>query len=278
MPSATLSPSRAAEFVSCPLLYRFRNLDRLPEPVSPAAARGTLVHRVLERLYDLPAEERLPDRARELLAPEWDELIREQPELAGLAPGPESPTLLGWLASCGEVLQRYFDLEDPRRLQPRGRELPVEAVLGSGLLVRGVIDRLDEAPDGRLRVVDYKTGRAPAEGAEAAALFQLRFYALALWRSRGRVPAMLQLVYLGSGEVIRYVPDEADLLATERKVEAIWQAIRAAEESRDWRPHRSRACGWCAHRGLCPEWGGTPPPAPPTPPAPPAPPAPPTAG
>ena len=38
--------------MTCPLLYRFRVIDRLPEPPSPAAARGTLVHAVLERLFD----------------------------------------------------------------------------------------------------------------------------------------------------------------------------------------------------------------------------------
>jgi len=50
-----LSPSRAGDFMTCPLLYRFRVIDQLPEKPSPAAVRGTVVHAVLERLYDLPA-------------------------------------------------------------------------------------------------------------------------------------------------------------------------------------------------------------------------------
>src|SRR4051794_33321455 len=49
----SLSPSRAADFKSCPLLYRFRTIDRLPERKTRAAVRGTLVHAVLEKLYDL---------------------------------------------------------------------------------------------------------------------------------------------------------------------------------------------------------------------------------
>ena len=73
---------------------------------------------------------------------------------------------------------------------------------------------------------------------------------------------MLQLVYLGSGELIRYVPDEQDLRATERKVEAIWRAIAKATESGDWRPNRSKLCEWCSFQSLCPEFGGTPPPLP----------------
>ena len=140
--------------------------------------------------------------------------------------------------------------------------LYVETLLDSRLLLRGFIDRVDVAPTGEIRVVDYKTGKAPGEAFEAKALFQMKFYALVLWRTRGVVPAMLQLVYLGSGELLRYRPDEADLLATERKVEALWKAIARAQETGDWRPRRSALCGYCAHQALCPEWGGTPPPLP----------------
>jgi putative RecB family exonuclease len=160
------------------------------------------------------------------------------------------------------VLERYFTLEDPTRLEPAERELYVETLLDSKLLLRGFVDRIDVAPDGAIRVVDYKTGRAPGPMYEAKALFQMKFYALVIWRTRGVVPAMLQLVYLGSGEMLRYVPDERDLLATERKVQAVWEAIRRAEESGDWRPSPSRLCDWCAHQSLCPSFGGTPPPLP----------------
>ncbi len=167
-----------------------------------------------------------------------------------------------WLTTCREVLDRYFTLEDPRRLEPAERELYVETLLDSRLLLRGFVDRIDIAPDGAIRVVDYKTGRSPGERFEAKALFQMKFYALVIWRTRGVIPAMLQLVYLGNSEIMRYVPDEQDLLATERKVEAIWKAIRRAEETGDWRPSPSRLCDWCAHHALCPAFGGTPPPLP----------------
>jgi putative RecB family exonuclease len=113
-----------------------------------------------------------------------------------------------------------------------------------------------------MRVVDYKTGRSPGELFEPKALFQMKFYALVLWRTRGVMPALLQLVYLGNGEILRYVPDEADLLATQRKVEALWRAIDRATRTGDWRPRRSALCAWCDHQSLCPEFGGTPPPLP----------------
>jgi putative RecB family exonuclease len=262
MVTAALSPSRAADFMQCPLLYRFRVVDRLPQPPSSAAARGTLVHAVLERLFDLPADQRTYDAARALLSPQWEELLAAEPELATLFPEDDGVGLQRWLDDAEGLLTTWFDLEDPTRLEPAERELYVETELEDGLVLRGYVDRLDVAPDGRLRVVDYKTGRSPSELFETKALFQMRFYALVLWKLRGVVPSMLQLVYLGNGEVVRYSPDERELAATERKVRALWSAIARAAETGDWRPSKSRLCDWCDFQELCPEWGGTPPPLP----------------
>jgi putative RecB family exonuclease len=256
----SLSPSRAGDFLTCPLLYRFRVVDRLPEPPSPAAARGTLVHAVLERLFDEPAARRTPDTAQAMLAPQWDRLIEEEPELAGLFDDDEQRA--AWLAEAREMLDRYFALEDPTRLEPRHREHAVEAVLESGLLLRGYIDRLDVAAGGAIRIVDYKTGTAPKEEYEARALFQMKFYAVVLWLTQGHVPDLLQLMYLGNGEIVRYAPDESDLRATVRKIDALWQAIERARNTGDWRPRPSRLCSWCAHQAICPAFGGTPPPLP----------------
>jgi putative RecB family exonuclease len=257
-----LSPSRAGDFMSCPLLYRFRTIDKLPEPFSPDAVRGTVIHKVLEDLFDLPAADRTEKQAIDMLEPAWEALVEQEPALSEMLGTEGGPEITAWLANCRSVLTRYFSLEDPQRLEPAERELYVEALLDSKLLLRGFVDRIDVAPDGSIRVVDYKSGNAPNEMFEAKALFQMTFYALVIWRTRGVVPAMLQLVYLGNAQILRYVPDERDLLATQRKVEAVWQAIRLAEESGDWRPNRSRLCSWCAHKAICPAWGGTPPPLP----------------
>lgn len=256
-----LSPSRVGDFLTCPLLYRFRSIDRLPEPPSPAAVRGTVVHRVLEQLFDLPAADRTPEQADAMLAPAWAELQEAEPAVASMFPV-DGPEIVAWLASCSDVLARYFQLEDPRRLEPAERELYVETLTDAKLLLRGVIDRVDVAHDGAIRVVDYKTSASPNEMFEGKALFQLRFYALVLWRMRGVVPKMLQLVYLGNSEVLTYEPDERDLLATERKVLAVWDAIRAATERRQFEARKGAGCRWCAHQAICPAWGGEPPPYP----------------
>ena len=259
-----LSPSRAGDFLSCPLLFRYRTIDRLPEGSSPDAVRGTLVHSVLEEIFDLPADQRTAPKAHDLLEPAWGRLRAQSRQAREVALTLDEPT---WLASAHEVLDRWFLLEDPTRLEPLEREAFVETTLANGLLLRGIIDRLDQAPDGALRIVDYKTSSAVSEAFEFKALLQLRIYALILWRSRGVVPRMLQLVYLGAtSEIVRYEPDEADLLATERKVEAIWDAISEAKRTGIFEPNRGRQCDWCAFKAHCPAWGGEllPMPAPPS--------------
>jgi putative RecB family exonuclease len=267
----SLSPSRAADFKTCPLLYRFRTIDRLPERKSLAAVRGTLVHAVLERLYDLPARERTVAAARELVAPAWAEL-REEPGVAelfataeadGAETDPQAPeSVEAWLASAGRLVEAYFSLEDPSRIEPHGREELVEVTLPEGLVLRGYVDRLDVAPNGALRVVDYKTGSMPREAFEAKALFQMKFYALVLWRTRGVVASQLKLLYLGDGDTLTYAPDEGELVRFERTLQAIWAAIERAVRTGDFRPSPSRLCAWCDHQALCPSFGGTPPPFP----------------
>ncbi|PZF94654.1 RecB family exonuclease [Micromonospora endophytica] len=262
---ASLSPSRAADFKTCPLLYRFRSIDRLPERPTVEQARGTLVHAVLERLFDLPPAGRTPEAAGDLVAPQWDRLVTEQPELAGLfADGDPAE----FLRSAAPLLEGYFAVEDPRRLEPAEREALISAVVDDELLIRGYLDRLDVAPDGALRVVDYKTGGAPREAFEARALFQLKFYALVLWRTRGVVPRVLRLLYLKDAEVCDYAPDAEELVRFERTVVALWRAIEQATAARDFRPRPSRLCDWCSHQARCPSYGGTPPPFPEQPAAP----------
>ncbi|MBN9793117.1 recombinase RecB [Pseudonocardia sp. TMWB2A] len=261
-----LSPSRAADFRRCPLLYRFRAVDRLPEPPSRAQVRGTLVHAVLEQLFARDPADRTPRAARELLGPCWDDLAAAEPAAAALFTGPEDPQLALWLDSASALLDRYFALEDPAGVTATAVEARIEATLpGAGgaapVPLRGILDRLDDGPDG-LRVVDYKTGATPGEGYESGVLFQLKFYALAVLLTHGRVPDELRLLYLADGTALIYRPDAEELTRFGRLLEAVWTAIRLAAPTGDFRPRTGPACRTCDHKAHCPAWGGTPPPYP----------------
>lgn len=261
-----LSPSRAADFRRCPLLYRFRAVDRLPEPPSRAQVRGTLVHAVLEQLFARKPADRTPRAARELLGPCWDDLAAADPAVAALFTGPEDPQLALWLDSASALLDRYFVLEDPAGVTATAVEARIEATLDGAdgappVPLRGILDRLDDGPDG-LRVVDYKTGATPGEGYESGVLFQLKFYALAVLLTHGRVPDELRLLYLADGTALTYRPDAEELTRFGRLLDAVWTAIRLAAPTGDFRPRPGPACRTCDHQARCPAWGGTPPPYP----------------
>lgn len=257
-----LSPSRASDFKQCPLLYRFRAIDRLPEPTSTAQLRGSVVHAALEQLYTLPAAERSPDTARTLVTPAWEQVLAERPALATEF---DETLRADMLEQARELLSWYYRMEDPTRFDPQACEQRVEVELTDGTVLRGIVDRIDVAPTGELRVVDYKTGKAPSEAralAEFKAMFQMKFYAVAVLRSRGVLPARLRLLYLADGQILDYSPDHDELLRFERTLMAIWQAIEKAGATGDFRPKTSKLCGWCAHQAHCPSFGGTPPPYP----------------
>lgn len=261
-PRPALSPSRAADFKQCPLLYRFRAIDRLPEPPSLAQLRGTVVHAALEQLYGMPAAERVPQTALGLVEPSWQQLLAAQPELVDGLSADDTGRLL---TEARALLTGYYRLEDPTRFDPQSCEQRIEVELADGTLLRGFVDRIDVAGTGEVRVVDYKTGKAPPEAralAEFKALFQMKFYAVALLRSREVLATRLRLIYLADGQVLDYTPDLEELLRFEKTLIAIWRAIQSAGATGDFRPNPSRLCSWCGHRALCPVYGGTPPPYP----------------
>lgn len=253
----SLSPSRANDFLSCPLRYRYRTIDQLSEDPSPTAIRGTLIHRVLEELFSLPADQRTVTEAFDLLQQIFETAAEQDPDQAALLTSAGiTPT------KSRSLIEHYFTMEHPARIQPAHRELGIAAMIVDGFTIRGFIDRVDRSADGRIRIVDYKTGKAPRPGFESDAMFQMRFYALAWWRSTGDVPAMLQLLYLGSQDIVRYEPRESELIATERKILAVRDAIQRSATAGVFHPSPSKLCQWCSFQSVCPAFGGEPLPLP----------------
>jgi putative RecB family exonuclease len=251
----TLSPSKISAFKQCPLAFRFSVIDRIPEPPSAPASKGTLVHRALELLMLRPPTDRTPaaaladlDRARVELA--------GHPEFAGL--NLTEAELDAFHADAARMVGRYFDLEDPARVRVVGLELMLTVSVG-GLTLRGIIDRLELDADGELVVTDYKTGGSPRRGYEAARLGGVHFYSLLCERLLGRRPVRIQLMYLSSKpEVISTTPSAQSVTGTERLALALYDAVERACAREDFRPNPGRLCDFCSFRAYCPAWGGDP--------------------
>jgi putative RecB family exonuclease len=250
---SSLTPSKMAAFRSCGLAFRFSVIDRLPEPPSPYAVKGTLVHRALQLLYGrLEPAERTPAAALACLNDAWSELEADK-EFAALDLSRDASSEM--YAEAVVLVSRCFELEDPTAVHPIGLELLLEATVG-GVTLRGIIDRLDLLPDGSLAVTDYKTGRAPGEDFERPRLEGVGFYALLCERMLGRRPAVVQLLHLAEPVAIVARPDDLAVSAVQRRAEAVWAAVVRACEDEDFRPRPSSHCDWCAFRARCPVWAG----------------------
>jgi putative RecB family exonuclease len=250
----SLSPSACSAFKDCPLAFRFSYVERLPEPPSVPASKGTLVHRALELLLDRPPEERVLPVALADLSRAVEELA-DDPEFAGLDLTAEERE--AFHADAAELVRRYFELEDPRTVRPIGLELKLEADLGR-VRLRGVIDRLELGADGELVVTDYKTGSVPSEMWESKSLSGVHVYALLCERMLGRRPDRVQLFYLSKPEAIIATPTDQSIRGVERKTTAMFQAITTACERDDFRPHPGRLCDYCTFKPYCPAYGGDP--------------------
>ena len=247
MSKIRLSPSRVNDFSNCPQLYKYRVIDQLPEKISLDAERGTLVHSVLEDLFDTPVPDRTIQKAVEILPLRWRDQLDAKVELESLVTDSKE-----WLDRAEALLQNYFNLEEPNSFEPTHRELHLEMDLNDDVYLHGYVDRLDIASSGEVRIVDYKTGKAPKPAWEEKALFQLRVYALIYWRTTGVIPRLLQLIYLGSGQLLRNSPSDADLISTEKVLVRISEEIETAMNEDKWTPKPSRLCDWCSFKNICP--------------------------
>jgi putative RecB family exonuclease len=252
---STLSPSKVSAFKDCALAFRFAAIDRLPEPPSPWTAKGTLVHRALERLFaHVPVGARTVDAALAHLDLARAEVL-EGPEYAALALAAAAEAEL--VADATRLVHNYFRLEDPNAVTTIGLEVTLEARLGS-LRLRGIIDRLDIGPDGELIVVDYKTGRAPGLAYEQQKLGGVHFYAYLCEQMLGRRPARVQLLHLNEPVVIESIPTDQSIKGLAVRAAAVWAAVERACQFEDFRPKPGRLCDYCAYKAYCPAFGGDP--------------------
>ena len=242
-----LSPSAVSEYENCPQLYKYRKIEKLPEPPSLDAERGTLVHTILQDLFEFPSAERVPQTAFDLLPSRWSAQLEGKPELKDMVTNEKE-----WLDRATSLLTTYFALENPTTFEATHREMHLENDFETDVYLHGYVDRLDIAPTGEVRIVDYKTGKSPKPGWEEKALFQLRVYALLYWKSTGVLPRILQLIYLGDGRVVKSNPSMKDIESAEKVLHRVAKDIFISIDKNYWPPKPSRLCDWCFFKSICP--------------------------
>ena len=242
-----LSPSSASSYRECARRWKFRYVDRLPDPPGEAAVTGTFAHMVLERLMQEPVESRTVDRAKELAREAWPtmENSRDYRSLDLDENAGRNFRWNGWRA-----IEGLWELEDPGQVRVAATEQDVQVEI-NGVPFRGIIDRVDETDEG-LVVTDYKSGKAPSERFSSNYATQMLLYAAALTELGGRKPAKAQLLYLGQKVVEVEITDE-NLAGAVDELRTTWLAIMESCISQEFEASVGPLCGWCPFVAQCPE-------------------------
>lgn len=236
--AGSLSASAIENYKLCPLRFKLNREWRIPGDVSAALQYGATMHRVLRTYYDSirmgrpKSEAELiqqfrDDLAAEAIADRYQHGLYEQQGIAQL-----HEFIKGTHITGDEVLhtEESFNIK-----------------IGETTLV-GRIDRMDRAADGRVVIVDYKTGK-PKSQEDADESLQLSLYALAALEKWGYTPDRLAFHNLDGNTVISTSRTALDLDAA--KCEVVEIAAKIAEGK--FEPTGGYHCNSCAYRALCPK-------------------------
>lgn len=237
-----LSFSRIDTYRTCPRMFRYRYVDRLPGKPAPALSFGTSIHEALERFYDrkLP-EEPSEDELVGFLYDAWD-----TSGFRDVDRGEQTR----WYRQGQDVLRRYHRRVTGSYRLPVATEAWFELPFDDAVVV-GSIDRVDD-DDGVLRVVDYKTNKRVKDRDRVKQSLQLSIYALACQHLYGELPATVSLDFVVAGREIVVDVEELDLDAARQAIAETAQAVKDAL----YEPTPMRLCDWCDFRAVCPAWEG----------------------
>jgi DNA helicase-2/ATP-dependent DNA helicase PcrA len=231
-----ISFSRFRIHRECPWKYKLQFVDGRKPTLDPPASLGLSLHRALERWHGSGSSDK-----QDLLDAFDLEFVR-----AGY---PDASTRTQWSRKGLRILEKYHEHELSRRAETLGSEKEFIFALGPHT-VRGMIDRVDRLPDGRIELVDYKTrfGLGPDDPAPdpKEADLQLRFYALGAKKGLGLEPSVLTVHYLAAGRVeSRPYTGEG-----EEELEAMILETASEIEAKNYGPDTS-FCPRCVFRKDC---------------------------
>lgn len=235
---AQLSASAVETYETCPLRFKFEREWKLGREVHAAMQYGAAMHRVLRTYYDSARAGRTKTD-EELL-----QIFRDDEGIAGIQEEYQRELYLkqgieqlsAFLAtsrsdSAPEVLhtEEWFDVQI------------------AGTKVAGRIDRIDRLPDGRVNIVDYKTGKA-REQEDADDSLQLSIYAMAAEQKWGYRVGELLFHNLEGNQAVASKRTEFQLEDARERVKAVARGIADG----NFKPNPDFHCTFCAFQGLCP--------------------------
>jgi putative RecB family exonuclease len=261
-------PTQLQTYQQCPRKFfysRDKEIRAKYAKTSPAMLLGNAVHDALQLFFDIskvPMADRTYDRLCGLFREAWAgrglfaRNLYKQTEAREQAFAKDRASEKAWGEKGLNILFRFFSTADVKAV-PLTAEQFHEVMLSPDVTLGGKIDRIDRLPDGRLVVLDYKTGKPPLkQSADALAKddIQLAAYAVLVTKKfRGKV-ARCEYLYLDHELKLGYEPSDDLIAAKEAEILDLCRKVLGDET---FEPTPNNLCPWCEYKTLCPkgtEW------------------------
>lgn len=235
-----LSPSKISCFQSCPLKYQMKYIDRVPKEARPTPnlSFDRSIHFALREFHEnYNAKQFKKSPFRQILNKYW---IRD-----GYADSEEEER---FKVRANMFLEDYFK-------SLTGNEKPIMFEVSARWNWNDIdtvvqIDRVDELPDGKLEIIDYKTGKkVPDERVLNEDPSLLNMFLAANQKWPGRI-ARVSYHYLSNNKRYSLDPSEDDIKAHKIRTSELVELINKNE----FEPNKGSLCAWCEFYGPCPEW------------------------
>tara|TARA_Y100000741_G_scaffold267651_1_gene207975 strand:- start:2804 stop:3706 length:903 start_codon:yes stop_codon:yes gene_type:complete len=246
-----LSPSSASTFSQCPQRWKFRYIDRLPDPPGRSALLGTFAHAVLEHLFQEQPESRTKEKAKSIASALWPETDSD-PDFIALGLDDQEKT--AFKRDCMSAFNGVWEIDKykPETVDVESTELNVQVQLGD-VPFRGIID-LVHREDGNLIISDFKSGKAPKTAKdEDEKMKQVLLYAAALREKTDEHIEKVRLVFIGNSTNKDYERVVTEELMHEpvSELHDTWGEIQTSCQSGSFETKTGPLCEWCPYVDRC---------------------------
>lgn len=247
-----VSYSALDDYKTCPLKFKYSNIERIKVPKNKELIFGSLIHEALHFMFE-----------RNPLYPTLDEIVNffaamfEREKNSANNNG----DLTDGLKDEGiALLKKFYNANPPWNfnvldLESRFEVLIEDPETDDVHILVGVIDRLDKIDESTYEIIDYKTAKKMPSQETVDKNLQLSLYQLGIlkrWPHLSSKNIKMSLYFLKHGEKIGTTRDEKSLWDTKKQVLDTIKEIKIREKNNDFPPAPSALCDWCGYRRLCP--------------------------
>lgn len=247
-----ISYSAINTYQSCPLKYKYQEIDKIRTAKTKEAVFGNSIHQALHFMFIRNPLYPIIDEVLNLFTKDWLELAEK------IKLNEEEKNLYkeeGLL-----ILKNFYKKNQPWNFNIVDLESRFEFPLteeNETHAVSGIIDRIDKNSDDEYEIIDYKTAsRMPSQEIIDRDL-QMSIYYLGIlnrWPHLKSKNIKLSLYFLKHGEKISTFRLISDMNKIANSIIFFIKEISERKKGGNFPAQPSALCGWCGYKQICPMW------------------------